>query len=326
MRTAQRPIHSGYDANTTAAQVAAGHDLAGQIALVTGGNSGIGFETVKTLADAGATVIVGARDAGKAEDRFLEFRNVSFIPLDLADPHSVDAFADRFLDRFSSLHFLFNNAGVFRVPTLQKDKRGYELQFGVNHLGHFQLTGRLWPALKNARGARVIALSSVGHRRMALQLDDVNFERHPYDAMKAYGQSKTANSLFAVELDRVGQEYGVRAFAVHPGAILTDIFRYMIPQEFQDWKQMVKNFKTPEQGAATSIWCALSPQLDGMGGVYYENCDIAEVVRDEFTTGSGVRPWAIDAGKARELWEFSEGAIGNRWPGKARPATAGKAI
>ena len=165
MTTAQKPIHPGFDARSTAAEVAAGHDLTGKIALVTGGNSGIGYETVKTLAEAGAYVVVGARDAGKADDRLSDLKRVSFMPLDLADPASVDAFAERFLALYDSLHLLFNNAGIFRTPHLLKDKRGYELQFGVNHLGHFQLTGRLWPALKNARGARVVALSSVGHRR-----------------------------------------------------------------------------------------------------------------------------------------------------------------
>lgn len=314
MKTAQRPIQSGFDAKTTATEIATGHDLTGKIALVTGGNSGIGFETVKTLADAGAQVVVGARDAGKADERLAGLKHVSFIPLDLADPVSVDVFADRFLGSYGSLHFLFNNAGVFRVPELQRDRRGYELQFGVNHLGHFQLTGRLWPALKNAGGARVVVLSSVGHRRMGLQLDDVNFERHPYDTMKAYGQSKTANSLFAVELDRIGQQYGVRAFAVHPGAIETEIFRYMTDQELEAWKQVVKSFKTTQQGAATSIWCALSPQLRGMGGVYCEDCDIAELVPDDSAVGAGVRSFAIDPGKAAALWRFSEEVTGVTWP------------
>jgi NAD(P)-dependent dehydrogenase (short-subunit alcohol dehydrogenase family) len=314
MKTAQQPIHSGYNAKSTAAEIAAGHDLTGKIALVTGGNSGIGYETVKTLADKGAQVVVGARDAGKAGDRLSDLKNVSFIPLDLADPASVDAFAERFLAAYDSLHLLFNNAGLFRTPQLLKDKRGYELQFGVNHLGHFQLTGRLWPALKNAGGARVVALSSVGHRRTSLQLDDLNFERHPFDSTKAYGLSKTANSLFAVELDRIGQEHGIRAFAVHPGAIRTDIFRYMTDEELQAWMQRVNDFKTPQQGAATSIWCALSHQLNDIGGVYCEDCDIAVLVPDDSQAVYGVRPFAIDPDTAAALWQFSETATGARWP------------
>jgi NAD(P)-dependent dehydrogenase (short-subunit alcohol dehydrogenase family) len=303
-----------FNAQSTAAEVAAGHDLSGKIAIVTGGNSGIGYETVKALAGTGAHVVVGARDGGKAGERLSGLGNVSFIPLDLADPVSVDAFAEKFLQDVTRLHILINNAGLFRVPELRKDKRGYELQFGVNHLGHFQLTGRLWPALKNAGGARVVSLSSVGHRRMALQLDDVNFERQPFDTMKAYGQSKTANVLFAVELDRVGQRHGVRAFAVHPGAIQTDIFRYMTEQQLQEWKRSVTSFKTPQQGSATSVWCALSEELEGKGGVYCEDCSIAEVLPDDSTAGRGVRSFAMDAGKAAALWRFSEMVTGMKWP------------
>jgi len=322
MATAQRPIHSGFNARSTATEVATGHDLTGKTAVVTGGNSGIGYETVKALADAGAHVVVGARDADKAEDRLAGLKNVSFIPLDLADPVPVDAFAERFLARHQSLHILINNAGLFRIPQLQKDRRGFELQFGVNYMGHFQLTGRLWPALKNAGAARVVSLSSIGHRHMGLQLDDLSFERRPFDTNKAYGQSKTASSLFAVWLDRVGQQYGVRAFAVHPGAILTDIFRYMTEQERQAWVQRVKcasaspddTFKTPEQGAATSVWCALSDQLKDMGGVYCEDCDIAELVPDDSQAVYGVRAHAVDPDKAAILWQLSENATGIRWP------------
>jgi NAD(P)-dependent dehydrogenase (short-subunit alcohol dehydrogenase family) len=320
MKTEQKPIHSGFDAQSTAAEVAAGHDLAGKIAVVTGGNSGIGFETVKALAEAGARVIVGARDAGKAEERLAHLKQVSFIPLDLADPVSVDAFAGRCVALSDRLHLLINNAGLFRPPQLLKDKRGFELQFGVNHLGHFQLTGRLWPALKNAggarvggagvSGARVVTVSSIGHRHADLQLDDLNFDQHPYTGMKGYGQSKTANVLFTIELDRIGQPYGVRAFAVHPGAIQSDIFRYMTEQEVQDWNKGVKRFKTPQQGAATSVWCALSDQLDGMGGVYCEDCDIAELVGEDSGPGPGVRPHAIDPDKAVALWKLSEVVTG----------------
>lgn len=314
MNTTQIPIQSPFNAKSTAAEIAAGHDLSGKVALVTGGNSGIGYETVKALAGTGAHVVVGARDANKADNRFTGVSNVSFIPLDLADPASVDVFANEFLATYDKLQILVNNAGLFAVPQLLKDKRGYELQFGVNHLGHFQLTGRLWPALKNAGGARVVVVSSVGHRHMGLQLDDPNFENHPYDKMKAYGQSKTANILFAVELDRFGREYGVRAFAVHPGAIQTDIFRYMTDEERQTWSQRVSNFKTTQQGAATSTWCALSEQLNGTGGIYCEDCNIAELVPDDSKIPYGIRPYALDAEKAAVLWKFSEKATGVQWP------------
>ena len=193
-----------------------------------------------------------------------------------------------------------------------------------NHLGHFQLTGRLWSALKNAEGARVVVMSSVGDRQGSVDLSDLNFERRPYDKARAYAQSKTANSLFAVELDRVGEAYGIRAFAVHPGAIMTDIFRYMPEEERGAWVQRVQGgggasstgagFKTPEQGAATSLWCALSEQLNGMGGVYCEDCNIAELVPDGDLAPRGVRSFAIDEETAAALWRLSEGATGVRWP------------
>ncbi|TDW96255.1 SDR family NAD(P)-dependent oxidoreductase [Dinghuibacter silviterrae] len=314
MKTAQ----TGFSFSTTAAEAAAGHDLTGKIAVVTGGNSGIGFETVKTLAEIGAQVVVGARDITKADDRLSGLKNVSFIPLDLADPVSVDAFAKKYQSVYDRLHILVNNAGLFLVPDLQKDKRGYELQFGVNHLGHFQLTGRLWPALKNAGGARVVAVSSIGHRRMDVDLDDANFDKKPYDKWAAYGQSKTANVLFAVELDRAGQADGVRAFALHPGGIQTDIFRFMTEEEKQNWNERVMSsptpFKTLEQGAATSVWCAISEALQGKGGVYCQDCRIAAVVPEDSPEPLGVRPYAIDPVKAAALWRFSEAATGVRYP------------
>jgi NAD(P)-dependent dehydrogenase (short-subunit alcohol dehydrogenase family) len=320
MRTPQRPIHSTFSSNSTAAEVAAGHDLKGKIAVVTGGNSGIGYEIVKTLSGAGATVVVGARDAGKAGAWLSDLENVSFKSLDLADPVSVDQFAERFFASHDRVHLLFNNAGLMRPSEFMKDKRGYELQFGVNHLGHFQLTGRLWPALKKAGGARVVVTSSVGHRSAGVDLSDPNFERHDYDKARAYARSKTANSLFAVELDGLGKAQSVRAFAVHPGAILTDIFRYMDEEEREVWVRRVRgqpggaNFKTPQQGAATAIWCALSEQLDGMGGVYCEDCNIAELLADDDSAGHGVRSFAIDEDIATELWQLSETAVGFKWP------------
>ena len=310
MKTAQHPIGSGFDAETTAAEIAADHDLTGKIAIVTGGNSGIGLETVKALADAGAQVVVGARDQQKAATQLPNLDRVSFIPLDLADPASVHRFVEQFLDKYDTLHFLINNAGLFRPPQLLRDKRGFELQFGVNHLGHFQLTGLLWTALREARGARVVVVSSIGHRHGGLRLDDINFDKNPYTGMKAYGQSKTANILFAVELDKIGQSNGIRAFALHPGAIETDVFRYMTDQELEDWKKGVKRFKTPQQGAATTVWCAISEQLDGKGGVYCENCDIANLVPDDAPPGPGVRAYAIDPVQAAALWQFSEAATG----------------
>ncbi|WP_145674303.1 SDR family NAD(P)-dependent oxidoreductase [Chitinophaga polysaccharea] len=314
MTSIQQPIHSHFNANSTAAEIAAGHDLKGKTILVTGGNSGIGYETVKALASAGARVVATGRDAHKANDRLSALPNVSFMPLDLADPLSVDTFAEQFLAAYPDLHLLINNAGIFRPPQLQKDQRGYELQFGVNHLGHFQLTGRLWPALRNAGGARVVVLSSVGHRRSELELDDLQSKHHPYDSAKAYGLSKTANVLFTVELDRIGSPHGIRAFAVHPGAVHTDIFRYMTDDERQIWDLQIAHFKSQEQGAATTVWCALSDQLNDIGGVYCEDCNIAPIVPNDAPPGRGVRGFALDPRTAGELWQFSEAATGISWP------------
>ncbi len=314
MKTKQSPISSPFNARSTTTEIAAGHNLHGKVAVVTGGNSGIGLETVKTLSDIGATVVVGARDVSKVENKLAQLPNVSFIPLDLADPASVDSFAQQFLQEHDSLHLLFNNAGLFRVPQFMTDKRGYEIQFGVNHLGHFQLTGLLWPALKKAGHARVIVLSSVGHRRMGVQLDDLNFERQAFDTMKAYAQSKTANILFAAALNRLGEPFGVSAFAVHPGAIQTDIFRYMSTEEVKVWSDQVKEFKTTKQGAATSIWCALSEQLEHIGGVYCEDCNVAELMPDDSLAPHGVRAFALDPEKAGALWQLSEQITGVQWP------------
>jgi len=320
-RTEQKPLPSGFGATTTAAEVAAGVDLRGRVAVVTGGSSGIGPETARVLSAAGARVVVGARDVKKAERALAGATGVDVRPLDLADPDSVDRFARSVVDSGSALDLLVNNAGVMALP-LTRDGRGYEMQFATNHLGHFQLTARLWGPLRRARQARVIALSSAGHRRAPVDLDDPNFTRRPYDRWAAYGQSKSANSLFAVELDRRGRGHGVRAFAVHPGGILTELARHMTDEELSAYGvvregetlRVPSGYKTVEQGAATSVWCAVSPALDGKGGVYCEDCDIAEIVPDDSEPLRGVRRWAVDPGHAEALWGLSERLTGLTWP------------
>jgi NAD(P)-dependent dehydrogenase (short-subunit alcohol dehydrogenase family) len=320
--TDQTPLGTGFGATTTAREVAAVANLNGKTAVVTGGSSGIGPETARVLAAAGAQVIVGVRDTGKADRALAGVNNVEVWPLDLADPDSIDRFAGRFTDGANALHILVNNAGVM-APPLTRDGRGYEIQFATNHLGHFQLTARLWGTLRRAGTARVVSLSSVGHRRAPVDLDDPNFDRRPYDRWAAYGQSKSANSLFAVELDRRGREQGVRAFAVHPGGILTDLVRHMTEDELTAYgivrvegelRPPTTGYKTVEQGAATSVWCAASPGLGGRGGVYCEDCDIAMAVPADSKLLSGVRPWAIDKSVARALWDLSERLTGLRWP------------
>jgi NAD(P)-dependent dehydrogenase (short-subunit alcohol dehydrogenase family) len=315
MSTPQTPLHSGFDARTTAREVLRDRNLRGMLAVVTGGYAGIGLETTRALADAGAIVVVPARTPDKAKAALAGIARVEIESLDLAEPATIDAFAARFLASKRPLHVLLNNAGIMATP-LVRDARGFEGQLATNHLGHFQLTMRLWPALAAAKKARVVSLSSRGHARSAFDFDDPNFERRAYDKWAAYGQAKTANVLFAVALDARGASHGVRAFAVHPGAIVTDLMRSMSEDErraaIANIEQRGGHLKTTEQGAATSVWCATSPQLEGMGGVYCEDCDVAEAVGPDRDAPRGVRPWAIDRESAEKLWVASE-----RWTGVA---------
>ncbi|NOW90499.1 NAD(P)-dependent dehydrogenase (short-subunit alcohol dehydrogenase family) [Clostridium beijerinckii] len=315
--TTQTPINSKYNFSTTAKDVIDGINLKGKIAIVTGGYSGIGIETAKVLAEAGATVIIPARDIEKAKGAMDNIPNIEIEHLDLMDPMSIDSFAQKFINSQRSLHILINSAGIM-APPLIRDKRGYESQFATNHLGHFQLTARLWPALKNAKGARVISVSSRAQRLGGVNFYDPNFQKTEYDSWKAYAQSKSANSLFAVELDRLGKTHGVRAFSVHPGLIpTTNLGRFSVNgkatvQELKtntrkdDTNTKSNEFKTIEQGAATSVWCATNSILDGMGGVYCEDCNIAEAVPYDSLKDNGVRPWAIDKDLAKKLWILSE--------------------
>ena len=323
MKTDQKPLNSGFGAETTAEEIASGIDLRGKVCVITGGHSGIGLETTRILVKAGAFVCVGARDMAKARNNLANTNLVEVVHLDLADPESVDQFADWVVNAHNVVHVLINNAGIMRPPTLMRNARGHELQFATNHLGHFQLTARLWPAVKKAQGARVVTLSSIGHRYSGVDLDDPNYLSRPYDKAAAYGQSKTANSLFSVELDRRAEANGVRAFAVHPGGVLTDLVRYLTDDELKGWgitreggvlKAPPSGFKSLAQGAATTLWCSVSPQLAGKGGVYCEDCDIAELVPNDSPAPSGVRHWAVDQPTAEALWDLSEQLTGLRWP------------
>jgi NAD(P)-dependent dehydrogenase (short-subunit alcohol dehydrogenase family) len=303
-QTEQHPLPSGLGAQTSAAEALGELRLDGKTAIVTGGSAGIGLETTRVLARAGASVIVPARDLEKAQRAIGGLSNVSIEPLDLTVPSTIDAFAARHAQR--PLHLLINNAGIMAAP-LARDARGLESQLATNHVGHFQLFVRLLSALKLASGARVIALSSRGHVRSAFDFEDPNFERRPYEKMLAYGQSKTANVLFAVEVDRRYRQDGIRAYAVHPGAILdTDLARHYDPEELKaviERARRIGSFKNVEQGAATTVWCATSPKLQAIGGVYCENCDVASVKAEG---DDGVRPYAIDPALAQRLWTWSE--------------------
>ena len=318
MATVQAALQSGFGHRTTAREALAGRRLEGTTAIVTGGYSGLGLETTRALAEAGATVIVPARSPEKARAALAGIARVEQEALDLADPASIDAFARRYIASKRPLQLLINNAAIMACP-LTRDARGYEAQFATNHLGHFQLTARLWPALAASAGARVVSLSSIGHRRSGVNLEDPHFERSDYDKWEAYGRAKSANSLFAVGLDAHGEAHGVRAFAVHPGGIMTDLQRFMPVEEkramgwIDEQGRANDRFKTPEQGAATSVWCATSPSLAGMGGVYCEDCDIAKALPASAQTFDGVRPWAIDPALADLLWTQSEKLVGVRF-------------
>jgi NAD(P)-dependent dehydrogenase (short-subunit alcohol dehydrogenase family) len=320
MTTPQAPIGSGFGFSSTAREVLGSHSLKDVVAVVTGGYSGIGLETTRVLSDAGATVIVPVRSPEKARKAVEGIARVELLPMDLADPASIDAFAREVVASKRPLHLLINNAGIMAAP-LARDARGYESQFATNHLGHFQLSARLWPML--VKGARVVSLSSRGHHRSAVDFDDTMFERRPYDKWIAYGQAKTANVLFAVALDARARRHGVRAFAVHPGGIVTDLIRHLSQEELAAMGRATAKpgdvvspigtnatmkLKSVEQGAATQVWAATSAQLTGMGGVYCEDCDIASIAHE--TAASGVRPYAIDPALAERLWARSEAWTG----------------
>lgn len=316
MNPDQHPLPSGLSWQTTARAALGGARLDGRTAIVTGGYAGIGLETTRVLAAAGATVVVPARSPDKARAALQDIPGVELAALDLAAPDTIDAFAQAFLAARRPLHLLINNAGIMAAP-LARDARGYESQLATNHLGHFQLAVRLWPALVAAHGARIVSLSSRGHHRAGIDFDDPFFERRAYDKWAAYGQSKTANVLFAVEADRRGAPQHIRAFAVHPGAIAaTDLGRHMTREEMTaavERARQIGTLKTVEQGASTSVWCATSAQLAGKGGVYCEDTDIATVVAaDAPAGGSGVKPWAIDPAAAARLWQLSEDWTGAR--------------
>lgn len=331
MTTAQAPIGSGFDRASTTVDVIKGVNLVGRVAIVTGGYSGLGLESARTLASAGARVIVPARDVERARKAIAKIGGgMEVQPMDLTDPQSIDDFARDFVESGLPLHLLINNAGIMAMPELKRDAQGNELQFATNHLGHFRLTLRLWPALRRAGGARVVSVSSAGHRFSPVVFDDINFERRAYDPFEAYGQSKTANILFTVGLDRRGKDEGIRAFALHPGGIAaTNLGTHVgvemlrktgfVDENDRPVIDLSRDLKSVPQGAATHVWCAVSPQLDGKGGVYCADSDITPVLpeggsfaltEDRANRGAGVQAYAVDPKAAEELWRRSEEITG----------------
>lgn len=329
MTNKQHPLGSGFTAASTAAEVLAGIDLSGRTAVVTAGHVGLGLETTRALSAAGATVVVGSRDTRRAYAAVAGIDRVEVGRLDLLDPASVEAFAARYLDSGRPLHMLINNAGIMGVP-LTRDARGYESHFATNHLGHFQLTRALLPALRSAGGARVVGLSSWGHHLSDIRWEDLHFDEGPYDGMVGYGQSKTANVLFAVEFDRRFADDGIHAYALHPGGIVGTNLAPWLTED--NWRAMglvddagqpiidpERDMKSPQQGVSTTVWAATSPMLAEIGGVYLQNNDIAPLedvdpVSIDFGSGPfemtvGVTRYAVDPESAQRLWKLSEELI-----------------
>lgn len=318
----QQPIGSGFNAQSTSTEVIKDIDLSGKIAIVTGGNTGIGLETVKTLANAGATVIVPARNIEKAVKNLKGIANVEIEKMDLVNPNSIDKFTSKFLASGRPLHLLINNAGIMWVP-LRRDYRGIESQLAINYLAQFQLTANLFPALKRANGARVVNVSSQGHQFAPFDFDDPNFEHREYETLQSYGQSKTAVNLFSVELDNRAKKFGIRAYSLHPGSIKgTELAReapleLFVKMGFCDERgnilpEVAASLKTIPQGASTTIWCATSPQLNNIGGVFCEDTDIAGLSLEQ-EVSAGVKTYSLDEKNAKKLWELSEKLTGIRF-------------
>ena len=316
----QAKLGSGLDPKSEPSDILAGKDLTGKVAVVTGGYSGIGLETTRALAAAGAKVYVPVRNFDKAAETLATIKRGEVIPLsmDLGDFASIRRFVAEILEDETQIDLLINNAGIMACPE-SRVEGGWESQFGVNHLGHFLLTKGLLPALLAADAPRVVCLSSIGHRRGGVNFDDINFEKTPYDKWTAYAQAKTANALFALGLDMKYAEQGLRAFSVHPGGIMTPLQRHLDNEEMIALGWLDENgnlselaaslFKSTTQGCTTTLWAATSEQLDGKGGLYCEDCDVADLADENTARYFGVAQWAVDSALAKELWELSECAI-----------------
>jgi NAD(P)-dependent dehydrogenase (short-subunit alcohol dehydrogenase family) len=304
-------ISTRYGHDTTAAEVARDIDLTGRRVIVTGGASGIGIETARALAGTGADVTLAVRDIAAGERTAGEIvettgnSGVHVAHLDLADRASIAGFVAAWT---GPLHVLVNNAGVMASPET-RTAEGWELQFATNHLGHFALALGLREALAADGAGRIVSVSSAAHRRSPVVFEDIHFERRDYDPWLAYGQSKTANVLFAVEAARRWADDAITANALMPGGIVTNLQRYMDPAVVAGWSRgegtggMV--LKTLEQGAATSVLLATSPELAGVSGRYFEDCNEAPVVANDSDGSTGVRAYAVDSAAAKRLWEVS---------------------
>lgn len=308
------------DSQTTTDQVLQDIDLTGKVAIVTGASGGLGAETARALASKGASVTIAARDTARAKAMAEEIKsstgntNVDTGELELDKPDSVRKFAADYLANHDSINILINNAGVMACP-LNRTVEGWEMQFATNHLGHFLLTCLLSPALVNGAPARVVNLSSGGHNFAPIDFDDIHFNNREYDKFASYGQSKSANILFSIELDNRLKDRGVRANAVHPGIIMTDLGRHMTPEDIEAITgnrpegSPPMEFKEVPAGAATSIWMATSPELEGVGGQYAQDCQLVDPNETDAGTG-GWAKWAQGNENATRLWSVTEEMLG----------------
>jgi NAD(P)-dependent dehydrogenase (short-subunit alcohol dehydrogenase family) len=303
--TASTPTAWPFGWGTTAAEVVAGVDLSGKRAVVTGGASGIGIETARALANAGADVTIAVRNLEAGAKTAVEIgHHVEVAPLDLADRASIAAFVAHW---DGPLHILVGNAGVMAAP-LMRTAEGWEMQFATNHLGHFALATGLHDALAAAGGARVVSVSSAAHLRSPVVFDDIHFQQREYDPWLAYGQSKTANVLFAVGATNRWAGDGIAVNALHPGGIRTNLQRYVTEEQLAALRAATgpaaPQWKTPEQGAATSVLLAASPLVEGVSGRYFEDVAVAEL--NQPGTRTGVAAYALDPEAAAQLWKVSE--------------------
>jgi NAD(P)-dependent dehydrogenase (short-subunit alcohol dehydrogenase family) len=315
---------SEFGFSSTADEVLAGIDLSGRTVFITGANSGLGQETARAMAARGAHVIMAGRDQGKLDESVAAIvaqhpkAQLDTLTVDLTSLENIRAATSRARQRFAKIDLLINNAGVMATPFLHTHD-GFEMQLGTNHLGHFALTGELFPLIERGHLKRIVNLSSRAHHMAPLDFDDPHFIRRAYDPWVSYGQSKTANVLFTVGLEARFAVLGIQAFAVHPGGIQTNLGRHMTPEMMEALLKRVTTsdsgfaWKTIPQGAATSCWAATAPELEGKGGVYCEDCHVAEV--DDQSANGGVRSYALNTSYADQLWALSEAATGVQYPG-----------